>query len=247
MKTKPIASPSPILGLIMVSAAVLPIFRQAQAQALASIPYRHVLQMAQQGDDDKEKESYVMKISSTEGVPPEEILLVLDSQEDSRILIVDDKGRFEVPNSATLLAENPLLVSNQPRGTLNISFNLEVPPFDPPRIVDGKISYKGFFKPLIELQNHVRKVDPTFGLMGKDQFAYKVTTDQPIRITRQMGSGERQFTGTRTYRPDEDGVIFMIMEAYMLEDNPQVEIPGKVKIDIHPVTAKQAEEIKATY
>lgn len=213
----------------------------------ARLPYSNLVGMAQVDQNDPNLKSFKMNISSSlKGVPPEKIELILDTRAQPLHLIVNDKGVFEVPWSKDLLAENPFLIANQPKGTLNISFKMVVPPFNPPKIVGGKIKYKALFQPLIELQSHVRKVDPTFGFMGKDQFALKIITDSPIRIVRVSGSGDRQIMGARTYQPI-NGIIYLFMEPYMFSDDPIVEIPGKVKIEIKPFPAYVAEKIKADY
>jgi hypothetical protein len=218
-----------------------------RAQDLAAMPYRHLIKLAQGENGKSDAESYKMSISSTLGVSPEKIELLLQTGPAPLHLIVDDKGFFEVPNTVTLFAQNPLLVANQPRGTLNISFKLEVPPFDPPKIENGRIKYTKLFEPVIKMQNEVRRVDPTFGLMGKDQFALVIKTVQPIKVNREMGGGDKKVTGSRTYRPIK-GVIYMIMEAYMFEDDPMVEIPDKnVQMELQPVSAKDAERIKAAF
>ena len=204
------------------------------------MPYSHLLKIAQ-GDVNQKKdaETYKLKISSTKGIAPEKIQLVLQSREDPIHLIVDDQGYFEVPNNPALRAENPMLVANQPKGTLNITFTMKSPPFKPPQIKDGKIKYKDLFQPLLDVQNAVRKVDPTFGLMGKDQFALMIKTDKPIKVNRPLG--------VRTYRPDEEGIILLIMEAFYFKENADVEIPGKVEMKLIPVTAADAEKIKAAW
>jgi hypothetical protein len=227
------------------------------AQDLASMPYRHLIKMAQGEKVDAEAKSYQMRISSNIGVSPEEIELLLYTGETPLHLIVDDKGNFDVPNTVNLFAENPMLVANQPKGTLNISFKLEVPPFQAPKIEDGKIQYTKLFGPVIEMQNQVRRIDPTFGLMGKDQFALVIRTDQPIKIHRTSGEGDKAIKGTRTYHPkkvkdakggeEKKGVIVLIMEAYMFEDDPVVEIPGKIDMEIKPVSSADAENYKSAY
>ncbi|MDF1751443.1 MAG: hypothetical protein P1U89_01585 [Verrucomicrobiales bacterium] len=188
-----------------------------------------------------------MRISSSlVDVRPEQIELLLDTKEAPTHLIVDDKGYFEVPNTKKLHEEDPLLIANQPRGTLNISFKMEVGGYVPPKIENGQISYKKLFEGVLDLQREVREVDPTFGLMGKGQFALRITTDKPIKINREMGVGDRKIKGSRTFRPI-NGIIYLFMEAYMFDDNPVVEIPGDVTIEIKQFPSHVAEKIKADY
>lgn len=213
----------------------------------ARMPYSTLLNIAQIEEDATDVTSFKMKISSRlEGVPPEKIELILDVKDSPLHMIVDDRGNFDVPFNKALVAENPLLIANQPQGTLNISFSLKVPPFKEPKIENGRIKYKKLFEPLLELQRHVRKVDPTFGLMGNDQFALKILTEKPIKIVRESGSGDKKIRGSRTFIP-KNGVVWLFMEAYMFKDDPTVEIPGKVTIQIKPVSFPLAQEIKSKY
>ena len=224
-----------VLGCLIGCALV------GSAQELASLPYHQLLKIAKGDAAQKpDAKTYKLRIASTKGVPPEKIQLLLQNKDGPTPLIVDDKGYFEFPNSLELLAENPLLVTNQPRGTLNISFTMVAPPFKPPKIPkDGLIKYKDLFQPLLDVQNAVRNVQPTFGLMGNDQFALKIKTDKPIKVKRPLG--------VRTYRPNEDGVILLIMEAFYFEENADVEIPGKVEMELKPVSAADAAKIKAKW
>lgn len=213
-------------------------------QDLASIPYHQLLRIAKGDATQKpDAKSFKLLIASTKGVPPEKIQLSLQTKDGPTPLIVDDKGYFEVPHSKELLAENPLLIANQPRGTLNISFKMAAPPFKAPKIPkNGIIKYKDLFQPLIDVQNVVRKVDPTFGLMGKDQFALMIKTNKPIKVKRPLG--------VRSYRPDDDGLILLIMEAFYFEENADVEITGdlaKIEMQLKPVSAADAAKIKAKW
>lgn len=211
------------------------------------MPYRHLIKLAQGGSTDAEMSSFKLKISSSlESVRPEQIELLLDTKDFPTHLLVDDQGIFEVPYTKELFEENPMMVANQPRGTLNLALSLEVPPFNPPKVKDGQIKYKDLFEPLLELQNHVRKLDPTFGLMGKSQFALKIITDEPIRIHREMGTGAKSVKGSRTFRPI-NGIVYLFLEAYMFKDDPVVEIPGKVQIEIKSFPPDVVEKIKADY
>ncbi len=232
--------------LLIVVLAILAVSDFCHAQSVAAIPYREVIRIARGDQEDPGVKSYRLKIRSSLDVPPEKIMLELQSSENPEFLIVSSDGYFEVPNSKDLYAENPFLVSNQIKGSLNISFDIEVPPFAPPEIVGGKISYTKLFAPLIEMQKHVRKVKPSFGLVGSDQFALKIKTDQPIVIRRESGPEGRKVLGARTYRPIE-GVVYLLMEAYMFEDDPLVEIPGTVQMELVPVDPVSAEKLKVAY
>ncbi len=214
--------------------------RSVDVQNLARLPYKQLMKIAQSDSrQKKDAETYKLKIQSLlKGVKSSDIQLFLDVPDKPVVLIVDNDGFVEVPNSVSLYSINPDLVANQPKGTLSISVELEVAKSKPPKIVDGKVAYQELFRPLVELETEMKKVDPTFGLTGQQQFVLEIETGKaPIKITRAFGS--------RTYRPNAKGKIYMIKETYLYEENPTVEIPEKIKMNVIPASPEEIEAIRA--
>lgn len=207
---------------------------------LARLPYQQLLRIAQSDARAKpDAPSYKLRIQSRNPkVTPKEIELFLDVKDEPLILVVDNDGFVEVPHTEELVAANPDLVANQPRGSLNIFVDLEVPRVSPPAIKDGKVAYQELFRPLVEIQAEMRKVDPTFGLSGQQQFVLEIETgENPIKITRALGA--------RTFRPNSRGKVYMIMESYLYEENPQVEVPDGAKMNVLPASPEEIEEIRS--
>lgn len=207
---------------------------------LARLPYSQLIKIAQSDAKAKENaESYKLRIQSRDAsVESGDIELFLDLEEGPLVLVVDNDGFVEVPNRADLLEKNPDLVANQPRGSLNIFVDLEVPKVSPPKIVNGKVAYQELFRPLVEIQTEMRKVDPTFGLTGQQQFVLEIETgEEPIKISRAFGS--------RTYRPNTRGKVYMIMESYLYEENPEVEVPDDAKMNVLPASPEEIEDIRS--
>ena len=177
---------------------------------LARLPYQQLLRIAQSDARAKsDAASYKLRIQSRNPkITPKDIELFLDVKDKPLVLVIDNDGFVEVPHNKELVDANPDLVANQPRGSLNIFVDLEVPRVSPPEIKDGKVAYQELFRPLVEIQAEMRKVDPTFGLSGQQQFVLEIETgEKPIKITRDLGS--------RTFRPNARGKVYMIMEAYL--------------------------------
>src|SRR5690606_19134768 len=123
--------------------------------------------------------SYKLRIQSRNpNVKPKDIELFLDVKDKPLYLPVDNDGFVEVPHTAALVAANPDLIANQLRGSLNIFVDLEVPRVSPPEIKEGKVAYQELFRPLVEIQTEMRKVDPTFGLSGQQQFVLEIETGE---------------------------------------------------------------------
>lgn len=60
-------------------------------------------------------------LSKQPGVRPADIRLEIRARDGVRRIAIDDDGRFEFPLDEGLRQENPLVVSNQPRGSLTLS------------------------------------------------------------------------------------------------------------------------------
>jgi hypothetical protein len=207
---------------------------------LARLPYQQLLRIAQSDARAKsDAASYKLRIQSRNPkITPKDIELFLDVKDKPLVLVIDNDGFVEVPHNKELVDANPDLVANQPRGSLNIFVDLEVPRVSPPEIKDGKVAYQELFRPLVEIQAEMRKVDPTFGLSGQQQFVLEIETgEKPIKITRDLGS--------RTFRPNARGKVYMIMEAYLYEENPQVEVPDGAKMNVLPASPEEIDEIRS--
>lgn len=209
--------------------------------SVARLPYQQLIKIARSDSGNKPDDAeYKLRIKSRiPTVKPGDIELFLDVEDKPLILVVDKDGFVEVPNTEELYEANPDLVSNQPKGSMNIFVDLAVPKVTPPKIgEDGKVEYRELFKPLVEIQNEMKKVDPTFGLTGRDQFILEIETgEEAIKITRAFG--------TRTYRPNSRGKVYMVMESYLYEENPEVEVPESIKMNVLPASPEEIQEIRS--
>lgn len=206
---------------------------------LARLPYQQLIKIAQSdARADSDAKEYRLRIQSRDSsVKSKDIELFLDLKEGPLLLVVDNDGYVTVPFQEKLMEANPDLIANQPRGSLNIFVELEVPKVTPPEIRDGRVTYQELFRPLVEIQDEMRKVDPTFGLSG-EQFVLEIETgEEPIKITRELGS--------RTFRPNSRGKVYMIMESYLYEENPEVEIPNDVKLNVLPASQEEIDDIRS--
>lgn len=215
--------------------------RPLAAGELARLPYTHLLRIAQSDARAKpDAASYKLRIQSRNpNVEPKDIKLFLDIKDKPLALVVDNDGFVEVPHRPDLVEGNPDLVANQPRGSLNIFVDLEVPKVAPPDIKEGKVAYQELFRPLVEIRAEMRKVDPNFGISPTDQqFILEIETgEEPVKITRALGS--------RTWRPNPRGKIYMVLETYLYEENPQVEVPDSAKINVIPASPEEIDEIRS--
>lgn len=213
--------------------------RSLDYSGLARLPYQQLIRIAQSdARSQKDADSYKLRIKSRkESIKSKDIELFLNLESGPLALVVDNDGFVEVPHTEELLEENPDLVANQPKGTLNIYVDLEVPKVTPPDLSKGKIRYQELFRPLVQIQEEMRKVDPTFGLAGQ-QFVLELETgEEPVKITRELGS--------RTFRPNPEGKVYMIMESYLYEENPEVALPEDARMNVLPATPEEIEDIRS--
>ncbi|HRQ89364.1 MAG TPA: hypothetical protein PLA50_11230 [Bacteroidia bacterium] len=212
---------------------------------LARLPYQQLLRIAQSDvHAKKDTKSYKLRIQSRNpNVGAKDIELFLDIKDKPLVLVVDNDGFVEVPYTPELVEANPDLVANQPRGSLDIFVDLEIPKVSPPEIKDGKVKYQELFRPLVEIQKEMRKVDPTFGLTDQQQFVLEIETGgEPIKITRSLGGNTM---GSRTFSANSRGKVYMVLESYLYEENPDVAIPDKAKMNVLPASQEEVEEIRS--
>lgn len=72
--------------------------------------------------------------SKLAGVSPSAIQLEIHSRSGVRKLRIDAHGNFELPVNDDLMAENPTVVSNQPKGSLTLSVTMTLKPFHTLRV-----------------------------------------------------------------------------------------------------------------
>ena len=189
------------------------------------------------GDEEKEARKLMLRISSTIGVPVDKITLTIMRASGPVEIAIDENGDFEVPWSEELHAENPMVVSNQPQGTMNLRFTIEVPEMRP-KVVDGKVRYQELFKQLLAAQKEMRKTNPDFGKPGSETFAIQVVDGgKGVAIERNLG--------TRTIQPDTAGDVWLVYDLLLFEENPSVTLPEKAQVNIVPVDAHDAIRIRA--
>ncbi len=212
------------------------------AGAIAKIPYAALIKIAQSdASQPKDAEVYTLHISSKiEGVQPDKIQLYLDRPAGPKTLRVDANGYFLVPHTEELLAENPDLVSNQPKGSLNLEVKLSLPKPELPTIKDGLVTYQALFKPILALNDSMKQVDPNFGDPDQQQFAIEITTG-----VNGWAKMQRKF-GSRTLAPDTEGSVWITYEKLLFDEDPVIQImPKDAPLSVRPITAAQAIAIRA--
>lgn len=96
-----------------------------------TLPYKTLLETLQKADGlrDLDHLSVSVTVSSTlPNVSMQDITLTIRDKSDPIILAVDKTGQFTLPVTPELQAENPDVVSNQPKGTLDLNVTINIRP-----------------------------------------------------------------------------------------------------------------------
>ena len=207
----------------------------------AQLPYHELVKIAQSDSSqpkDKDKLSFVL--ASNKGVPLDQIILTLQLKKGPLLLPIDSKGHFTLPFSDQLMDENPLMMSNQPRGSLKLEFTLAVPEvgkIEPPQVVEGKVKYHALFQPLVEFKEAMKKVDTRFGEKGSQQLAIQcVTGGKAITIHQKFGS--------LTIKAGNDRAVWLLYDARLFQENPDISVPEGTVFNLRPVSPQKVTEIK---
>lgn len=205
---------------------------------IAQLPYQALVGIARNNANrPKAGEKMMLRISSSEDVAIEAIKLTIMRGEAEVPIEIDESGDFNVPFSDELYDENPMVVSNQPKGTMNLKVMIDLKEVRP-KVVDGKVKYRDLFSQLLELKKKMRELDPNFGTPGYETLAIQIVTGgEPVVIMRQLGS--------REIAADEAKTVWMVYDLLLFEENPDVKIPEKAEVSIKPVDARTAVGIRA--
>ena len=210
----------------------------AKPAEIAQLPYQALVGIARNNADRPEDgEKMMLRISSSEGVGVEDIKLTIMRAEGEVPIVIDENGDFEVPFSDELYDENPMVASNQPKGTMNLKVMIDLKEVRP-KVVDGKVKYRDLFSQVLELQKKMRGLDPNFGTPGYETLAIQIVTGgEPVVIMRKLGS--------REIAADEEKTVWMVYDLLLFEENPDVKIPEKAEVSIKPVDARTAVAFRA--
>jgi len=207
----------------------------------AQLPYHELVKISQSDSSqpkDTEKLSFIL--ASNKGVALDQITLTLLLKKGPMALPIDTKGHFTVPFSDQLMDENPLMMSNQPHGSLSLKFTLAIPEMgkmEPPKVVDGKVTYQAVFQSLVKFKEAMKKVDTRFGEDGSQQLAVQCETGgEAITIHQKFGS--------RALKAGVDKAVWLLYDARLFQENPDISVPEGTKFNLRPVNPSEVKKIK---
>lgn len=233
-----------ILGLCAVSAAVV---AEQATRPYASLPYataHKVATMDFRGSTGFAQQTSRITITSTlPGVKVQDIKLYIDSRKGRIPLTLKDDGTFVLPLRADLLAENPQIVSNQPKSTLTLQaqLSLSAPPDSQFQELEKtrRARYRFFFNveeiatnTLSHFNNlKLGKMDTNSG-RSPSVLTYTPPRQSPAPST-QPAVVIHSRRGDIHVTPDHDGIIRIVYDSKLAEENPWVTLPpgGRWKVN----------------
>lgn len=210
-------------------------------ETFAQLPYHELVKIAQNDSSQPKIENRLTFIlASRNKVSLDQIVLSLELKQGAMSLPIDAKGHFSVPFSDDLMDENPLMISNQPRGSLSLKFTLAVPEMgkiDPPAVVDGKVKYQAVFQSLLSFKEAMKKVDSQFGEKGNQQLAVQcLTKGGAVTIHQQFGS--------RKLTAGDDDSVWLLYDERLFQENPNISVPEGTEFHLRPVSPENIEALK---
>ena len=214
-----------LLGWLCVFASV----SAGRAQEKATVPYAKIYDAFQRAKSVRTRDVRVAiaVASKNEAVPPGAVRLTIQAKGGARKLHVDPDGEIRAfPISAKLLQENPPVVSNQPKGSLQIGGGLF---FNAPATTTYR--YRKL-SDLLAAGNAVSKKRAGFFSLVAPQaksvlFVFFHGTGQTLTV--------RSKSAPETLKANEKGEIALRIDPALLAENPTVRLsekPSKVLPDL---------------
>lgn len=155
--------------------------------------------------------------SSLKGITPEKISLTIQAETRQVSIAVNKSGSFTLPLSKEMIAQNPKIVSNQPKGTL--SLHCFVIQMCVALGEDGALTYRDLMEPIVMSRAIEAIID------GKHKVSYPENVS--FRLG-EIGSGKVILQGMDRMEIDVDrkiGLFDMPFSGQLLQENPIIQFP----------------------
>ena len=190
----------------------------------ATIPYQTVYEIATFGKSEVHDPNMVfcVRVQSTlPNIEPTDISFYIDSNSGSFPLQLDNEGIFELPLQSELLEENPVLVTNQPKGTMSLDGCLRILGNSEKQVQE--ISYSALMMPATWMQMLHSQGKANDGQANPPKISglnirILDSNNMPLIIQSNNGAIELQ--------PGEDGKCFVPFKEILLLENPIITFPG---------------------
>lgn len=186
----------------------------------AKVPYHNIYQMEKvQVEMGRVYTNLVVDLRMTPTLPntkPGDLKVFIDSKSGKIPVAISAEGDFTVPMRDDLLAEDPLIIVNQPRGTMKLDWWVALTvgrPTNPTR-------YATLMEPLKDceiVQGRMRETLPSAGRLKLTglKLTFPSWAGIPAAVIRSK-SGDRKFDANEAHE------VVIPLEQALLDENPEV-------------------------
>jgi hypothetical protein len=173
----------------------------------------------------------VMVMQSTlPGVKSSDLAVYIESKAGKIPVEIGAAGDFTVPLRDDLLAEDAWIITNQPKGTMRLNWQVGVIP----GVITKTIHYARLMRPVREsedIQEQMRRFFPTSPRLTVTGLKLTFPPAQKGAVAVIHARG-----GDRKLAADEHGELILPLVSDLLEEDPEIslsDIPGAVEIVSH--------------
>jgi len=189
----------------------------------AVIPYKamdDLCQIAKSADQSKLMVQ-VFIASTNKAVRPADILLTIQSPSQGKISVpVSTNGQIiDFPHRRELVQENPSIIANQPKGTLNLFIGYQIP-------LEGlSFRYARLGHATAEANKMIKSQAGMMSMLAPKArgvvFMFPKKSSEPAKVTILTAAGRKEFVA------DQDGRVKLKLEESLLSENPEVQMSEK--------------------
>jgi hypothetical protein len=183
----------------------------------ARLPYKLIYEIQQKQSDLRQNftnlQVFIRMKSSSTNVHTSDLHVYIDSKEGKFPVTLDTNGIFSVPMRDSLLAENPPIMVNQPRGTMELAWYVGL--VEPEKPTNG-IHYAAMMRPLKDLEAIRAQMVPGIASSTIRGMIFYFDADVEASIVIHAKNGDR------TYKTDGSHSVIIPWEQSLLEEDPAI-------------------------
>jgi hypothetical protein len=197
--------------------AILSASSPLRAEEEARLPYKLIYEIQQRqavmGHTYTNLLVFIRMKSTLPSVKTSDLNVYIDSKEGKMPVSLDANGVFSVPMRDSLLAENPPIMVNQPKGSMELGWYVGLVEHQTPT---NGIHYAAMMRPLKDLEAIRAQMVPSVSsssIRGM-KFYYAPDTEGVVVIHAKAGD--------RTYRTDQSHTLIIPWEQALLAEDPPI-------------------------
>jgi len=213
-----------VVSFLLLMFMSWPIHAQSQEEQ-ARIPYSTIYKLValdfKDIQDMTKQEAHFLIKSSLPDVKPQDIQLYIDSKTSKIPLTLNPDGTFSIPIQDNLLKENPFVIANQPKGTMELVGKFSIDGEGQLPVNGGVVRYAVLFLDQAITQA-ANILDGSLGVEEKD------LGGTFLFVPKDASNGDIIFQSKRgdiKIPPDSDGIVRIKYDPEIAKENPWVRFP----------------------